>query len=69
MKLRICNECGYSGRLPTDHHGMCPNRPDRPEQYDTDEEWIHGIEDDRDEYLAGKADDDENRRFDRRIGL
>ena len=56
MKLHTCNECNCSIRWPTDHHGMCPNREDRPEQYYTDEDWIHGLEDERDEYLDGKAE-------------
>jgi len=69
MKLHTCNECNCSIRWPTDHHGMCPNREDRPEQYYTDEDWIHGLEDERDAYFEGKEEDEENRRFDRRIGL
>ena len=48
MKSHICPECGgfFTRYNPFGHNPACPNRPDRPEEYDTDEDWAAALKDD-----------------------
>jgi len=50
MKSHICPECGgfFTRYNPFGHNPACPNRPDRPEEYDTDEDWAAALKDDKD---------------------